>query len=67
MKQFTVTIEVEDEAPPPEIFRDAWKAVWAKGAARIIGGAAVASVTMPVPSVCEADPENADHRGKADG
>lgn len=50
MKQFTVTFEVEDEAPPPEIFCDAMKAVWAKGDGRMIGGAAVASVTPPVPS-----------------
>ncbi len=50
MKQFTVTFEVEDEAAAPEIFGDAWNAVWAKGDAHMIGGAAVVSLTMPVPS-----------------
>ncbi len=54
MKQFTVTFEVEDEAAAPEIFGEAWNAVWAKGAAHMIGGAAVISLTMPVPSVTEA-------------
>lgn len=49
MKRFTVTFEVEDEAPPPEMFCDAMKAVWAKGDANMIGGAAVVSITPPVP------------------
>ncbi len=58
MRRFTVTFEVEDEAPPPAIFCDAWKAVWAKGDAHMIGGAAVISVTTPVPSDLDTGGDN---------
>ncbi|MEE9159969.1 MAG: hypothetical protein V3U60_16490 [Gammaproteobacteria bacterium] len=53
MKRFTVTFEVEDDAPAPAIFQDAVEAVWAKGNARVIGGAAVVRVTAPKSSVLE--------------
>ncbi len=56
MKRFTVTFEVEDDAPPPTIFQDAWKAIWGKGDARMVGGAAVVHVTVPVASDMNIEP-----------
>ena len=55
MQRFTVTFEVEDAAPAPAIFQNAWKAFWAKDAAAMIGEARVVAVSMPQPYVEEAD------------
>lgn len=59
MKSFRIEFIVPGDAPPPTIWLDAYKAVWAKGDDRMIGGAEVVSVSAPEPyRLREAGPMN---------